>query len=133
MFAYRDRVRFYETDKMQVVYHANYLSWMSVGRESFLKARGIDLNKLMEEGFLFPIREVYVKYKHSAHFDDEYEVQTSLEKLDRASMTFTVKIVLVKDNTVLIEGRTVSAFTNTAGKIKRLPKDWYEKFLELTK
>lgn len=131
MFSYRDRVRFYETDKMGVVYHANYLSWMSVGREKYLKSCGVDLNELMQAGYLFPIREVHVRYRHSAHFDDEYEVQTTLEKLTRASMTFSVRIISLQEQKVLIEGYTVSAFTDSNGKITRLPPEWFQKFTKL--
>ena len=76
MIAIRDRVRFEETDLMAVVYHSRYLPWLEMGRVAYLRACGVDLNVLMEDGILFPIREIQVKYKPSARFDDEYEVQT---------------------------------------------------------
>ena len=116
MIAIRDRVRFEETDLMAVVYHSRYLPWLEMGRVAYLRACGVDLNLLMEDGILFPIREIQVKYKHSARFDDEYEVQTTLREFNR-----------VKDGTVFVEGTTTNVFADKNGKIVRLPAEWFDR------
>ena len=127
MIAIRDRVRFEETDLMAVVYHSRYLPWMEMGRVAWLRACGVDLNRMMDEGILFPIREINVKYKHSASFDDEYEVQTTMQEFNRAKMVFSYKVVNVKDGKVFVEGNTTNVFTDKNGKILRLPAAWFEK------
>ncbi len=127
MIAIRDRVRFEETDLMAVVYHSRYLPWMEMGRVAWLRACGVDLNRMMDEGILFPIREINVKYKHSARFDDEYEVQTTMQEFNRAKMVFSYKVVNVKDGKVFVEGNTTNVFTDKNGKILRLPTAWFEK------
>ncbi len=127
MIAIRDRVRFEETDLMAVVYHSRYLPWMEMGRVAYLRACGVDLNRMMDDGILFPIREVSVKYKHSARFDDEYEVQTTMREFNKAKMVFAYTVVDVKTGTVFVEGTTTNVFTDKSGKILRLPKDWFEK------
>ena len=130
MIAIRDRVRFEETDLMAVVYHANYLPWLEMGRVAWLRACGVDLNQMMDDGILFPIRELNVKYKHSARFDDEYEVRTSMQAFNRAKMVFAYKVVDVKSGTVLVEGTTENVFTDKNGKIVRLPAEWFDKINE---
>ncbi len=127
MIAIRNRVRFEETDLMAVVYHANYLPWLEMGRVAWLRACGVDLNMMMDAGILFPIREVDVKYKNSARFDDEYEVQTIMRNFNRAKMVFTYKVINVKDGTVFAEGVTTNVFTDKNGKIIRLPAEWFDK------
>ena len=127
MIAIRDRVRFEETDLMAVVYHSRYLPWLEMGRVAYLRACGVDLNRMMDEGILFPIREINVKYKHSARFDDEYEVQTTMQEFNRAKMVFSYKVVNVKDGKVFVEGNTTNVFTDKNGKILRLPAAWFEK------
>ena len=127
MIAIRDRVRFEETDLMAVVYHSRYLPWMEMGRVAWLRACGVDLNRMMDEGILFPIREINVKYKHSARFDDQYEVQTTMQEFNRAKMVFSYKVVNVKDGKVVVEGNTTNVFTDKNGKILRLPAAWFEK------
>lgn len=127
MIAIRDRVRFEEADLMAVVYHSRYLPWMEMGRVAWLRACGVDLNRMMDEGILFPIREINVKYKHSARFDDQYEVQTTMQEFNRAKMVFSYKVVNVKDGKVFVEGNTTNVFTDKNGKILRLPAAWFEK------
>lgn len=127
MIAIRDRVRFEETDLMGVVYHGRYLPWLEMGRVAYLRACDVDLNELMAQGVLFPIREVNVKYRHSARFDDEYEVQTTMEEFNRAKMVFAYKVVNVRDGTVFLEGRTTNVFTDEGGKIVRLSGEWFDR------
>lgn len=127
MIAIRDRVRFEETDLMAVVYHGRYLPWLEMGRVAYLRACGVDLNELMNQGVLFPIREINVKYKHSAHFDDEYEVQTTMEEFNRAKMVFSYRVINVQDGTVFVEARTTNVFADATGRIVRLPGDWFQR------
>ena len=127
MIAIRDRVRFEETDLMAVVYHANYLPWMEMGRVAWLRACGVDLNRMMDDGILFPIRELTEKYRNSSRFDDEYEVQTTMQAFNRAKMVFAYKIVDVNKGTVFVEGTTENVFTDKNGKIIRLPAEWFDK------
>lgn len=78
MFTYKRRVTFYETDGMKVVHHANYLKYFEEARVEYLRAGGLDLNELMEEGIVFPIVEVSVKYLKSACYDDTLLIRTYL-------------------------------------------------------
>ena len=47
MVSFSLKVRFYETDLMGVVHHANYLRWFEMGRVEYLRQAGIDLNEMM--------------------------------------------------------------------------------------
>ena len=39
------RVRYAETDQMGIVYHANYLVWMEIGRVEFCRAAGLNAHE----------------------------------------------------------------------------------------
>mgnify|MGYP000249430447 FL=1 len=69
MFLYKRRVKFYETDGMQVVHHANYLRYFEEARVEYLREGKLDLTELMDEGIVFPIVEVDVKYHQGARYD----------------------------------------------------------------
>lgn len=127
MVIYRDRVRFPETDLMAVVYHANYLHWLELGRVAYLRACGIDLNELMESGVVTPITEVEVKYHNSCRYDDEYEVQTTLTGLNKAKMDFSYKVIRVRDGAVAVTANTRNLFTTKDGRVTRLEPRFYEK------
>ncbi len=131
MIAYRDRVRFVETDTMGVVHHSNYLHWFEKGRVELLRAVGIDLNEMMQDGFVFPIVEVNVKYKNTCAFDDEYEVQTSLVVLSKVRTEYLQKVIRLRDGAVAVEGKVRGAFTDKEGRVTRLNEFWYEKMKQV--
>jgi len=51
----RLRVRYAETDKMGVVYYANYFVWFEVGRTDLLRESGWDYREMETEGFGLPV------------------------------------------------------------------------------
>lgn len=127
MFTYRRKVTFYETDGMKVVHHANYLKYMEEARVEYLRQGHLDLNELMNEGIVFPIVEVSVKYKKSAHYDDVLLIKTYLRRVDRVRLDFDYEIVLEKTGELLTTGHTVNTYTKIdTGRIARLPKDKIE-------
>lgn len=133
MFAYKRRVTFYETDGMQVVHHANYLRFMEEARVEYFRAGGLGLNDLMEEGIVFPIVEVSVKYHKPARYDDILVVKAYLRRLDRARFDFDYEIINEKTGDLLITGHTVNTYTDRkTGRIVRLPKERLEKLFELS-
>lgn len=123
----RDRVRFVETDMMGVVHHANYLRWFEMGRVAYLRAAGVELLNLMNDGYLFPITEVSCNYKNSARFDEEFVIRTTMLEFSKVKMTFGYRIVRTKDEMLLATGKTTNAFTNLEGRPTRLPISYYEK------
>ena len=133
MFAYKRRVTFYETDGMQVVHHANYLRFMEEARVEYFRAGRLELNDLMEEGIVFPIVEVSVKYHKPARYDDILVVKAYLRRLDRARFDFDYEIINEKTGDLLITGHTVNTYTDRkTGRIVRLPKERLEKLFELS-
>ncbi len=127
MIAIREKVRFVETDMMGVVHHANYLHWLEMSRVEYLRACGVMLDELMDNGIVFPITDVELKYKNSCAFDDEVEVQTVMCGLNKAKMEFTYKVIRLRDGAVAVEGRTRNVFTDREGHIIRLPAKWFDK------
>ncbi len=92
------RVRYAETDKMGVVYHANYLIWFEIGRTEYCRERGITYRDMEESGDAFlVVAESYCRYKAPAFYDDELIVRTHLTELRRRSMRFGYEIVRATD------------------------------------
>ncbi len=131
MFAIRDRVRFVETDTMGIVHHSNYLHWFEKGRVELLRAVGLDLNEMMQDGIVFPIIEVNMKYKNTCAFDDEYEVQTTLVNLNKVRTEYEQKVIRVRDGAVAVEAKVRSAFTDKEGRPTRLNEYWYGKMQQV--
>jgi acyl-CoA thioester hydrolase len=70
------RVRYAETDKMGVVYYANYLVWFEVGRADLLRSLGWTYREMETDGISLPVIEAHCEYLRPARYDDEIEVRT---------------------------------------------------------
>lgn len=133
MIVQTERVRYVETDMMGVVHHSNYLRWFEVGRVAWLRAAGVDLWDLMNDGIVFPITKINIQYKNSAYYDDVIDICTTMTAFSKAKMEFSYKIVRQKDGKVLTEGSSCNVFTDKDGKIIRLTNAYFDKINELYK
>jgi acyl-CoA thioester hydrolase len=75
------RVRYAETDQMNVVYYGNYAQYFEIGRVESIRALGMSYKKLEEMGILLPVVELHIKYLRSAHYDDLLTIKTILKEL----------------------------------------------------
>src|SRR5258708_12336645 len=108
------RVRYAETDKMGVVYHANYLIWFEIGRTEFCRARGFSYRDMEEnENSFLVVAEAYCRYKAPAYYDDELIVRTHITELRRRSLRFGYEIVRSSNGQVVPHGETGHALTDS--------------------
>jgi acyl-CoA thioester hydrolase len=124
------RVRYAETDKMGVVYHANYLIWFEIGRTEFCRARGFSYRDMEEnENSFLVVAESYCRYKAPAYYDDELIVRTRVTELRRRSLRFGYEILRASDGTVIAEGETGHVVTDANGRVRSLPTGFAELLL----
>lgn len=119
------RVRYAETDKMGVVYHANYLIWFEIGRTEFCRARGFAYRDMEEnDGAFLVVAESYCRYKAPAYYDDELIIRTHVTELRRRSLRFGYEIIRPEDGAIIAEGETYHVITDGAGRVRSLPDDY---------
>ena len=118
----RVRVRYAETDRMGVVYYANYFVWFEVGRTDLLRESGWNYRDMEAEGFGLPVIEAHCTYRQSAKYDDEIEVRTTGEILSAVSIKFSYEVVRAADAATLATGTTVHATIDRDGRPCRLPE-----------
>jgi acyl-CoA thioester hydrolase len=115
------RVRYAETDKMGVVYHANYFTWFEIGRCELLRSIGRSYKDLEAVGIGLPVIEAHCEYKSPARYDDELVVTTKGTLLSPARVGFEYEISRPIDATVNAVGRTMHAAVDNTGRPCRLP------------
>jgi acyl-CoA thioester hydrolase len=115
------RVRYAETDKMGVVYYANYLVWFEVARADLLRSLGWSYREMEMAGISLPVIEAQCQYLRPARYDDEIEVKTEGRMLSPVRMEFQYQVIKKEDRTLAAEGRTVHAALDPSGKPCRLP------------
>lgn len=89
----RVRVRYAETDQMGVVYHANYLVWMEIGRTEYGKSDGFFYRELEQEGIVMTVVEASVRYAQAARYDDEILIRTRVAEASSRMITFAYELL----------------------------------------
>jgi acyl-CoA thioester hydrolase len=115
------RVRYAETDKMGVVYYANYFVWFEVARADLLRSLGWTYREMEVAGVALPVIEAQCQYHLSAKYDDELEVRAEGRMLSAVRMEFTYQVVRKGETAVAASGRTVHAAVDATGRPCRLP------------
>ncbi len=119
------RVRYAETDKMGVVYHAHYVVWFEVGRTEYCRAAGLPYRTMEEAGLLILVTGLECRYRQPARYDDALAVRASMSELSSRGCAFDYEIVR-GGNEVLCDGSTRHVFADADGRPRRAPDDVHE-------
>ena len=122
------RVRYAETDKMGVVYYANYLVWFEIGRTDWLRETGRTYRSIEDDGIQLPVIEAHCEYRLGARYDDEVEIRTRAKKLSPVRVRFEYEATRRSDRVPLATGYTVHAAVARNGRPVRLPNRVRELF-----
>jgi acyl-CoA thioester hydrolase len=115
------RVRYAETDKMGVVYYANYFVWFEAGRCELLRTLGWSYRQMEEVGVSLPVIEASCAYHRPSYYDDELDVQTEGRLVSPVRVGFFYRVVRLSDGVTTASGQTLHAAINPAGRPCRLP------------
>jgi acyl-CoA thioester hydrolase len=75
------RVRYAETDQMNVVYYGNYAQYFEVARAESIRNLGFTYKEMEKAGVMMPVVEMQTKYLRPAHYDDLLTIKTTLREL----------------------------------------------------
>ena len=116
------RVRYAETDRMGVVYYANYLVWFEVGRTEWLRETGWSYREMETDGVALPVIEAHCAYRQPARYDDEIEILTRATLLTPVRIRFDYDALRLADGVRVADGYTVHAALDSTGRPCRLPE-----------
>ena len=106
------RVLYRDTDKMGVVYHANYIVFYEAARNEMFRAIGLPYTLLEKMNIVMPIVEVESKYKAPAYYDDLLTVRSTIKELPEARAVVEYE-GFNEAGTLLNTGKTVLGYVNT--------------------
>jgi len=125
----RFRVRYAETDQMGVVYYANYLVWMEVGRSEYCRAIGLRYRDMEQaDGIRLAVVESHCRYVNPARYDDEICVETRVSGANRRMVEFHYEICETGDGRRLATGETRHIFLGPEHKPVKLPAKYNSYF-----
>ena len=117
------RVRFAETDAMQVAYYAEYFVWFEVARTELFRSIGLAYTQIQKRGFHTPVVQAFADYKASARYDEEVTVRARVSKVGRSSLRLDYEVRKSPRNQLICTGHTVHVLIGNDGKSKAIPDD----------
>src|SRR3974390_1910664 len=96
---------------MGIVYHANYLVWMEVGRVEYWRSLGLRYRDMeREDGGLLAVAEAGCRYLAPAHYDEEIAIQTRVAEANSRLIRFEYELVNLTDGKLIATGFTKHVF-----------------------
>jgi acyl-CoA thioester hydrolase len=125
----RLRVRYAETDQMGVVYYANYLVWMEVGRAEYCRAAGSRYRDMeVDDGIRLAVVEAHCRYLSPARYDQEIAVKTWVANASRRAVEFQYEISDAPSGRQLASGQTKHVFLGADMKPVKLSEKYWPLF-----
>lgn len=128
---YQHVVQYYETDKMGVTHHSNYIRWMEEARISFLAQIGWDFAKLESMGIVSPVVSVSCEYKKTSTFSDVILIDVRVQEFRGVRLKLSYEMQK-EDGTIVCTGTSEHCFLNVQGMPIRLKKEYPEFYQVLT-
>ncbi len=122
-FIYKREINYYETDKMGIVHHSNYIRFLEEARCRWLKEIGVSMEFLEENGYTIPTLEVNCKYKKHVTSGDTILIKPILTEYNGVRMTVSYEVTESNTGKEIIKAWTKHCFTNNEFKPINMKKN----------
>ena len=129
---YFHKVHYYETDKMGITHHSNYIRWMEEARVDFLEQVGWSFDKMEEMGIASPVLEVNCVYKKSTVFNQQIKIIVKVREYKSLKLYLDYEIRSASDNSLCAKGSSTHCFLDLEGKPLFMEKSYPEFFSIMT-
>ncbi len=109
------RTLYVDTDRSQVVYHANYLRYFEFGRASLMREAAYPYKMIEESGYLYPIIQTGLNYYSPLYYDDLMHIQTRPAQIELVKLQFDYLITRGDTGEIVCTGFTKHCATNGKG------------------
>lgn len=133
-FIYERRINYYETDRMGIVHHSNYIRYMEEARCYLLEKFDMSYSAFEEKGIMIPVLGVNCTFKHHVTFNDIILIKLYVKEFNGVRFTMGYTATEKTTEKVVFTGESNHCFTDNNLKPVRLQKiapDFYKKFNNL--
>ena len=127
-------IRYAETDQMGVVYHANYIIWLEVGRSQLLKDLGFSYAALEKMGYVSPVLDISVQYKKALRYGQTATVRTWIHEHGKLRTTYAYEI-LHEDGSIAATAKSIHTLLRKEDfrpvALSKIDADWDAKYKEV--
>ena len=123
MTSYKHKVQYYETDKMGIVHHSNYIRWMEEARVDFLEKIDWSYDQLEKVGLVSPVLSLNIDYNHPTYFSDIVSIDVEILELKMSKMRVGYKMTN-EEGKVVAKCESSHGFLLSAGRPAILKRDF---------
>lgn len=127
-------IRYAETDQMGVVYHANYVIWLEIGRTALIEELGFSFVEVENQGYVSPVMNVNISYKAALRYGEKAFVKTWVHSQDRLRTVYSYEI-LHEDGTVAATATSEHIIVKKENfrpvSFKKINEEWFNKYIEI--
>lgn len=105
---YFHHVQYYETDKMGITHHSNYIRWMEEARANWMEQIGFGYARLEKEGVFSPVVNVDCKFVATTTFDDVVKIEIKVQEY--SGVRLVVHYDMFKDDVLVLTGTSTHCF-----------------------
>ena len=116
MSRYIHKVHYYETDKMGITNHSNYIRFMEEARMNYLNEAGFTMARLEAEGITSPVISVTCDYKYPSTYDDEIGIEVRLTQYTGVKFVLSYVMRNIRTGNVVAEATSAHCFIDAEGR-----------------
>ena len=120
MFVYQHKVHYYETDRMGITHHSNYIRFMEEARVAFLDAIGASFAGIEADGIVSPVMAVEGRYLHTTTFDDLIDIEVFIKDISPLKLRIGYRMRV--GETDVFEGVSVHCFLENGRPVRILER-----------
>lgn len=121
-------IRYAETDQMGVVYHANYVVWLELGRTQLIEDLGVSYIQMEQDGIVSPVLDLQISYRKAMRYGEKALVKTWIETINPVRVIYGYEIwneqgevcITAKTTNILVRQDTFRPVS-----FKKLYPEWY--------
>lgn len=133
-FTFDRKINYYETDRMGVVHHSNYIRFLEEARCQMLAINDIPYSAFESQGVMIPVLGVNCNYKCHVTFGDIIQIKPFVKDFNGVRLTMGYQITNKKTGDLVLTGETKHCFTDLNLRPIRLQKHiptFYDKFIKI--
>ena len=113
---YVRKINYYETDKMGITHHSNYVRFMEEARIDYLEQIGCGYADWERDGIISPVIGIECEYKRPTTFNDELRIRVEIAEYKRLKLTVAYTGYNAKTDEPVFVGKSHHCFVNAEGK-----------------
>lgn len=133
---YKRKVQYYETDRMGIVHHSNYIRWFEEARIFYMEELGYSYSEMEKMGIMIPVIGINAVYKSGAAYGDCVNIKTIVKNITAVKLAFNYEVTDAVTGELRMTGSSDHCFVDSTFKpcsIKKKLPEFYWKCQDITK